>query len=459
MKYWGVALAFAAFISVNAEANMFSLFHQLLKSVQNSDSVKNEQVEPDGGGGDSAGGNTDGSNNSNDGSNNSVVPGYSECMESVSGSYDTRCMLTALADEVIIPSYAKLATEAREFSAENGVLANYCSAISSANEAQAFNTAETGLKDLVRAVQRAEMHAIGPATDNGKALQYRLNSYMSGPISTCGIDSIAASENVDVASRSLNARGIRALDYLLFNSDLTHTCAPQVSSTADWNELSESDRKIARCNAAVAIAEDISDAAEKIHSAWSTSGGNYRATYLEPSNTFQSLQATTDSLFYLEKGTKDAKLGKPLGIIAACTNRTCPDSVEAPYSGMSLQNVITNIEIFTEMFSSNAETGFDAHLENEGWPEVSQAFKSNLAKAKELAESIDSSVASQVAAIQTEADETECTNAFSNPDTVSESLPMCTLYGLVKRVVDSLKIDFVTIVNVDIPGGSQSDND
>tara|TARA_Y100000022_G_scaffold173487_1_gene161009 strand:- start:185 stop:586 length:402 start_codon:yes stop_codon:yes gene_type:complete len=133
--------------------------------------------------------------------------------------------------------------------------------------------------------------------------------------------------------------------------------------------------------------------------------------------------------------------------------------VEAPYSGMSLQNVITNIEIFSEMFSSNAETGFDAHLENEGWPEVSQAFKSNLAEAKKLAESINSSVASQVASIQTESDETECTNAFSNPDTVSESLPMCTLYGLVKRVVDSLKIDFVTIVNVDIPGGSQSDND
>ncbi len=466
MKYWGVALTFAAFISVNAEANMSSLFNQLLKSVQNSHSIKKEQAEPDGGDEDQSGGSNDGSDNSNDGSNssndgsnNSADSGYSECMESVSGAYDTRCMLTALADEVIIPSYAKLATEAREFSAEDGVLATYCAAISSADEAQAFNTAETGWKGLVRAVQRAEMHAIGPATDNGKTLQYRLNSYMSGPISTCGIDSIAASDSVDVASRSLNARGIRALDYLLYNSDLTHTCAPQVSATADWNELPESDRKIARCNAALAIAGDISDAAEKIHSAWSATEGNYRATYLEPSNTFQSLQATTDSLFYLEKGTKDAKLGKPLGIIAACTNRTCPDSVEAPYSGMSLQNVITNIEIFTEMFSSNADTGFDAHLENEGWPEVSQDFKSNLAEAKKLAESINSSVASQVASIQTESDETECTNAFSNPDTVSESLPMCTLYGLVKRVVDSLKIDFVTIVNVDIPGGSQSDND
>ena len=66
---------------------------------------------------------------------------------------------------------------------------------------------------------------------------------------------------------------------------------------------------------------------------------------------------------------------------------------------------------------------------------------------------------SQVVAIKGEAQETECTNAYTNPDTVSEAFPMCTLYGLVKRIVDSLKIDFVTIVNVDIPGGSQSDND
>ena len=97
MKYWGVALTFAAFISVNAEANISSLFHQLLKSVQNSHSIKNEQAAPDGGDGDSTGGSNDGSNNSNDGSNNSSGSGYSECMESVSGSYDTRCMLTAWA--------------------------------------------------------------------------------------------------------------------------------------------------------------------------------------------------------------------------------------------------------------------------------------------------------------------------------------------------------------------------
>ena len=54
IKYWGVALTVAAFISLNAEANTSSRFHQLLESVQNSHSIKDEQVAPDGGDGDSA---------------------------------------------------------------------------------------------------------------------------------------------------------------------------------------------------------------------------------------------------------------------------------------------------------------------------------------------------------------------------------------------------------------------
>ena len=54
IKYWGVALTVAVFISLDAEANTSSLFHQLLKSVQNSHSMKDEQVAPDDGDGDSA---------------------------------------------------------------------------------------------------------------------------------------------------------------------------------------------------------------------------------------------------------------------------------------------------------------------------------------------------------------------------------------------------------------------
>ena len=50
-------------------------------------------------------------------------------------------------------------------------------------------------------------------------------------------------------------------------------------------------------------------------------------------------------------------------------------------------------------------------------------------------------------------------NAAANPDVASEVLPACTLYGLIKRVVDDMKIDFVTILNVNLPGGTRADND
>ena len=449
MRFWVLVIALTGLFSVGAHASVSSLFMALLNSAMTMDSAKdsdNSSSEPQPGG--------DGS-----GSTGGAESGYEECMASVTETYDTRCMLTALVDEIVIPNYAELASQSATFSSQDGPLGTYCSAISTGGESEAFSNAESAYKGLVAAVQRAEMHAIGPAADNAFSLQYRLNSYMGAAISTCGIDSIAASSNVDISARPSSTRGIRALDYLLFNTDLDHTCASQVTATKGWNDLTQSERRALRCDAAMLVASDISDAASSIHSAWQKTDGNYRAVFLEESNTFQSLQATTDSMFYLEKGTKDSKLGMPLGIIAACPDLTCPDFVEAPYSENSLQNVITNLEIWSEMFTSNAETGFDAHIENEGWPEVSQEFKSNLAKALELANSIDKSIASQVSEIETESEETECTNAFSNPDTTSDAFPMCTLYGLVKRIVDSLKIDFVTIVNVEVPGGSQSDND
>ena len=450
MRFWVLAIALTGLFSVGAHASVASLFQALLNSAMTMDSAKGDndnsisEPEPGGNGSGSSGG---------------AESGYEECMAAVTGAYDTRCMLTALADEVVIPNYADLARRSATFSSQDGPLGTYCSAISTGDESEAFSNAEAAYRGLVEAVQRTEMHAIGPAADNAFSLQYRLNSYMGGAISTCGIDSLAASSNVDISARPSSTRGIRALDYLLFNTDLDHTCASQVTATKGWNDLTQPERRALRCEAALLIASDISEAAASIHTAWQKTDGNYRAVFLEESNTFQSLQATTDSMFYLEKGTKDAKLGMPLGIIAACPEMTCPEFVEAPYSGNSLQNIVTNLEIWLEMFTSNAETGFDAHVENEGWPEVSQEFKSNLAEALDLANSIDESVASQVSEIETEAQQTECTNAYSNPDIASSTFPMCTLYGRIKRIVDSLKIDFVTIVNVDIPGGSQSDND
>ena len=375
--------------------------------------------------------------------------------------YSTRDMLVAYIDEIVLPNYQDLELLATQFAASDGTLGAYCDAIGTADQESQQAAARSDWMAISEKVQASELHVIGPAIENGGSLQFRLNSYMAGPLSTCGVDGIAAQveDGINIDARSLNQRGIGALEYLLFNDNLDHSCPPQAAATAQWNSLDENTRASQRCQAAQMVAGDMSAAAATLVDKWQPAGQDYRAVFLSEERVGESLQDTTDAMFYLEEGAKDAKLGNPLGIIVACSALTCPEQIESRYSVTSLDNIITNVKAFRRIFISNDKTGFDAHLTAEGFPEVAERFINNLEASITYAESIEQSVTEQVAAIATESEETACSNAFANPDSPSEQFPLCTLYGMVKPIVDDLKIDFVTIVNVSIPGSSQSDND
>ena len=378
-----------------------------------------------------------------------------------SDEYSTREMLVAYIDEIVLPNYQDLEALTTQFSGSDGTLGAYCDAIGTADESSQHAAARRDWLAISDKVQASELHVIGPAFENGGSLQFRLNSYMAGPLSTCGVDGIAAQveDGINIDERSLNQRGIGALEYLLFNDNLDHSCPPQAAATAQWNTLDERTRASQRCQAAQLIAGDMSAAAATLVDKWAPTAQDYRAVFLSEERVGESLQETTDAMFYLEEGAKDAKLGNPLGIVVACSALTCPEQIESPYSVTSLDNIIANVKAFRRIFMSNDETGFDAHLTAEGFPEVAERFINNLEASITYAESIEQSVTEQVAAIATESEETACSNAFANPDSPSEQFPLCTLYGMLKTIVDDLKIDFVTIVNVSIPGGSQSDND
>ncbi len=375
--------------------------------------------------------------------------------------YSTRDMLVAYIDEIVLPNYRDLEALTTQFAASDSTLDAYCDAIGTAEQASQLAAARRDFLAISEKVQASELHVIGPAIENGGSLQFRLNSYMAGPLSTCGVDGIAAQveDGINIDARSLNQRGIGALEYLLFNDNLDHSCPPQAAATAQWNALDERTRAAQRCQAAQLIAGDMSAASATLFDKWAPTAQDYRAVFLSEERVGESLQETTDAMFYLEEGAKDAKLGNPLGIVVACSALTCPEQIESPYSVASLDNIITNVKAFRRIFISNDKTGFDAHLTAEGFPEVAERFINNLQASIAYAESIEQSVTEQVAAIVTESEETACSNAFANPDSPSEQLPLCTLYGMLKTIVDDLKIDFVTIVNVSIPGGSQSDND
>ena len=376
-------------------------------------------------------------------------------------AFDTLDMLTNLVDAVIVPNYEALAERTAAFAADDGALAGYCAALGTADEDTAAATARDAWRDVMVAVQTTEMHVFGPAADNGEALRKRLLSYDDAPLSTCGVDIsavLAGGDGFDIKARALNQRGYGALEYVLFNEDLTHTCAPQVPDTADWNALAETERRQARCGLARLIADDAAEAAATIVERWAPAGGDYRAAFLDPDATGEALQHLTDGLFAMDLLVKDRKLGIPTGIHDDCSATACPGLVESPWARNSFANIRANTVSFKTLFEGGDDFGFDDFIVNEDFASVADRFVTNTRDIIDYVDGIDTSLYEQVRAIEDGQRESECMNAFAGPDRQAE-LSACTLTGLVKRVTDDLKIDFVTIVGVSIPGGAQTDND
>ena len=93
-----------------------------------------------------------------------------------------------------------------------------------------------------------------------------------------------------------------------------------------------------------------------------------------------------------------------------------------------------------------------------GFSDISNRFKVQSTDVVTKVDQIDTSLGDQISAISTSVEEADCINASANPDD-EVVLDACSLAGLLKRITDDLKIDFVAVVNVPVPGRVQSDND
>ena len=283
----------------------------------------------------------------------SADAGQQEEEEEQTQEFSTEAMLVNLVDAVIVPNYETLAERTAGFAADDGPLADYCAAIGTDADDAAAATVQDAWREAMAAVQATEMHVFGPAADNSEALRKRVLSYADAPLSTCGVDISAvraARSGFDIRSRTLNQRGYGAIEYLLFNDDLTHTCAPQVPDTADWNERDALERRLARCNLAQDIAVDAAEAAADLVQSWRADGQDYRATFLDPDTTGEALQHLTDGIFALDLLVKDRKLGIPTGIHDDCSESACPELVESPYAANSLANIRANAASFKNLF-------------------------------------------------------------------------------------------------------------
>ncbi len=372
--------------------------------------------------------------------------------------FDFLGMMSNYADNIILPAISNLESSSDGFSNQ---LSSYCDAIDTPEEDARLLDAQQAYLELMGHWQFMEMAWLGPLAEQNFALRNRIYSYSEVNVSACPIDQavvLAQGDNFDISNRALNHRGLGTLEYLLFNPDLTHQCPDRILETQNWDDLPEDVRKQQRCEYAQVVLEDVESSFSNLSNEWNSDEGNFRSRFVNPNNIELALQGLTEAIFYIEDVVKDIKLGRTLGLQNACSSTTCPEYIESSFANESYFYIQQNIIAFQTFFNGGDELGFDDLIINQGFPEVTSDFQENIIQALDILDNTSESFSNEVALIDSEADAQECENLSSNPDVIGE-FPSCNLHGVLTRITNDLKSDFIMIVNIDLPNRAQSDND
>ena len=413
------------------------------------------------------------------GCDDSANTGTGETDNNTASNFDRAAMIENYANNIIIPSYQSVVDEANSWD-DSSLIGSYCSVIGTATESAALETALNDWKGLMELVSYIDHHPIGPVTENNNTLLDRINHYNNHILNPCLIDQSAyfhayGGGNSDPSAPS--GRGIGALEYLLFNTDLSF---PQCSSPAKdpFDALSDDLKKSVRCEYAEVILHDLITQAQTIVDLWTTTDGGFKNTEFTQS-VYQdaALKALSDSLFYLEDITKDRKIAASVGIHSDCTAQdiSCPEFVESPYTETSFLNILNNLTAFKDFFNggtTSSDLGFDDLLEEEAGQngiDIANNINSStdsaiafvntiLDSSSNLGASYHDSLLDQANSLLSASETGSCVNSSSNYESIRE-YTACSLYGYLKEITDELRGPYLIAVSLDLPSSVQSDND
>jgi predicted lipoprotein len=368
-------------------------------------------------------------------------------------------LVIGLIDNVITPTYQQFSELA---SSQKEAVTQYCNVEKTANTSLALETklvAQESWRSAMNGWQLVEMMQLEPLLKDDGVL--RNNIYSWPTKNSCGVDldvSFFKADSIngqpyDITKRTPSRKSLVAVEYLLFNDNLVHSCTG-TATPVDWNNQSEQYRKIARCEFAVEVTSDIQNNAQILLTDWLGVDGNsgYAAKLKsagKPGSEFatehDAVNKLSDALFYFSKFTKDAKLAKPLGLFANnCGTQACSQEVESTYAEYSLENIVNNLQalkMFMQGGLSAEESsllGFNDYLIDVGDSSSAETINKHLALAIASTQSYQESLAKTL---------------DNDPDKVMQT------HDQVKKITDKLKSDFITSLALELPKTAAGDND
>jgi predicted lipoprotein len=379
-------------------------------------------------------------------------------------SFDEKALVANLVDNVITPTFTSFNQQA---SANVSALSQYCAIEKSAKAGDATEqqrldalaSAQISWRDTITLWQHAELMQMGPLLENEGELRNLIYSWPAK--NACGVDqdtvyfedgmiNLDSNKPYDIKQRTATRRGLVSLEHLLFSEQLNHSCSIANDALANWNNRSDSERRVARCEFAIEVASDLVDNSQVLLDKWNGADGYAMALKNagEVGSSFDSIHKAvnviSDALFYTTEHVKDNKLGLPLGYFSnSCGLEACPQDVESPIAAQSLANIKANLAAFEKLFTGNGieegnTTGFDDFLDEEDGSQTKEAMLKGLQDSNTAIDAINGTLQQAL---------------------VSEKEKVEHTHEKVKDVTDQLKHDFINKLALELPKSSAGDND
>lgn len=371
-----------------------------------------------------------------------------------SGAATPSNVLASIGARVITPATAELATRATALRSATDTFAAAAMAGEVVDESLAG--AQEQWRQVMTQQQQLEVMQVGPAGSSlvaigGEDLRDAIYSWPTAD--SCSVDRALVAQDYLAkdffVTELVWAYGLDALEYLLFGMKDMHTCPAQVQLDGPWAAIDGAERMRRRAAYAAVIAGGIADKSAELAQRWSSDGGDFGALLAAPGegdspygDTAEALDEVFRAMFYIEKVSKDAKVGIPIGIIAGCAVPPCVELMELPHSGVAASALRANLEGLALMVkggpdSANAH-GFDDLLDQMGEGQI----------ADDLLAAIDVALAA-----------TDAYEMSLQAELETDPAALDELYTSIKSVTDILKGPFVMALMLTIPADGAGDND
>lgn len=170
----------------------------------------------------------------------------------------------------------------------------------------------------------------------------------------------------NVQSFGSSSKGIAGIEYLLFYEDIT---------TVNDGFINQNNR----LNYLKWASSELRENAEELQKKWDKDNGNYTGTFID--NELSSIEGSFNMLYNgvynVIDNAKVTKIGKPAGLETSKTTNTY--LLQAPYSGISAEMVLENLNITEELFFSTKALNISDYLNfKSGDKELSNLFRSRI---------------------------------------------------------------------------------